>query len=222
MSKVHRKQIQPKILVVDDEPDITASFQSFFGKRGFLVNTAASGKDALDIIKTSKPDLVFLDLTLPEMSGKEILEALRKFDKKTKVIIVTGHTLESEKEDKEFQTLGISAYLNKPVILETLEDIVKSVLGNKFNSKDLDRYKLIRTTEDSVEKPPIRSVIHQLKNLLGNMRNQCEVFLLNKKDGIYNDKSEKELGKMSEEIIEEVIKTVDQTIEVFKEIKEEK
>lgn len=127
MSKVHRKQIQPKILVVDDEPDITASFQSFFGKRGFLVNTAASGKDALDIIKTSKPDLVFLDLTLPEMSGKEILEALRKFDKKTKVIIVTGHTLESEKEDKEFQTLGISAYLNKPVILETLEDIVRSV-----------------------------------------------------------------------------------------------
>lgn len=94
--------------------------------------------------------------------------------------------------------------------------------GNKFNSKDLERYKLIRTTEASAEKPPIRSVIHQLKNLLGNMRNQCEVFLLNKKDGIYNDKSEKELGKMSEEIIEEVIKTVDQTIEVFKEIKEEK
>jgi len=81
MSKVHRKKIQPKILVVDDEPDITASFQSFFGRRGFLVNTAASGKDALDIIKTSRPDLVFLDLTLPEMHGKEVLKELREFDK---------------------------------------------------------------------------------------------------------------------------------------------
>lgn len=217
MPKVHRKQIQPKILVVDDEPDITASFQSFFGKRGFLVNTTASGKDALDIIKTSKPDVVFLDLTLSEMHGIEVLRQLRQYDKKTKVIVVTGHTLESEREDQEFQSLGITAYLNKPIILETLEGIVNSVLGNKFNPKDLEQYKLIRKTELS-----IGSVAHRLKNLLGNMRNQCEVFLLNKKDGIYNDKSEKELGKMSEEIIEEVIKTVDQTMEVFKEIKEEK
>lgn len=217
MSKVHRKKIQPKILVVDDEPDITASFQSFFGKRGFLVNTTASGKDALDIIKTSQPDLVFLDLTLSEMHGTEVLKELRQYDKKTKVIVVTGHTLESEREDQEFQSLGISAYLNKPIILEKLLEIVQSVLGNKFNPKDLEQYKLIRKIE-----PSIGAVAHQLKNLLGNMRNQCEIFLLNKKDGIYDDKSEKELEKMSDEIISEVIKTVDQTMEVFKEIKEEK
>jgi CheY-like chemotaxis protein len=215
MPKGHSKKIQPKILVVDDEPDITASFQSFFGKRGFLVNTTASGKDALDIIKTSKPDLVFLDLTLSEMHGAEVLRQLRQFDKKTKVIIVTGHTLESEREEQEFQALGITAYLNKPLILETLVGIVDSVLGNKFNPKDLEQYKLIRQTE-----PLTGSLVHKLKNLLGNMRNQCEVFLLNKKDGIYNDKSEKELEKMSDEIISEVIKTVDQTMEVFRETKE--
>ncbi len=215
MAKVHRKKIQPKILVVDDEPDITASFQSFFGKRGFLVNTTASGKDALDIIKTSQPDLVFLDLTLSEMHGTEVLKELRQYDKKTKVIVVTGHTLESEREDQEFQSLGISAYLNKPIILEKLLEIVQSVLGNKFNPRDLEQYKLIRKIE-----PSIGAVAHQLKNLLGNMRNQCEVFLLNKKDGIYDDKSEKELEKMSDEIISEVIKTVDQTMEVFKEVEE--
>ena len=217
MGKDHTRKAQPKILVVDDEPDITASFQSFFGKRGFLVNTTASGKDALNIIKISNPDLVFLDLTISEMQGIEVLKELRQNDKKTKVIVVTGHTLESEREDREFQSLGVSAYLNKPINLEKLLEIVESVLGNKFNAKDLEQYKLIRETE-----PSLASVAHRLRNLLGNMRNQCEVFLLNKKDGIYNDKSEKELEKMSEEIIEEVIKTVDQTMEVFKEIKEEK
>jgi CheY-like chemotaxis protein len=218
MPKVHRKKIQPKILVVDDEPDITASFQSFFGRRGFLVNTAASGQDALNIIKTSKPDLVFLDLTLPEMHGKEVLKELREFDKKTKVIIVTGHALESEDEDKEFQSLGISAYLNKPIVLEKLVEIVELILENKFSARDFEKYKLIRKAEP----PAISATAHRLKNLLGNMRNQCEVFLLNKRDGIFNDKPEKELGKMSEEIMQDVIKTVDQVMEVFEGIKEEK
>lgn len=217
MSKVPRKKVQPKILVVDDEPDITASFQSFFGRRGFLVNTTASGKDALNIIKTSRPDLVFLDLTLSEMHGTEVLKELRQYDKRTKVIVVTGHTLESEREDQEFQSLGISAYLNKPINLERLLEIVESILGNKFSPKDFEKFKLIRQTEQSLS-----SVAHRLKNLLGNMRNQCEVFLLNKRDGIFNGKPEKEMEKMSDEIIEDVIKTVDQVMEVFEGIKEEK
>ena len=201
----------PRILVVDDEPDITATVQSYFGRRGFLVNTAASGKDALEIIKSSKPDLVFLDLTLPEMTGKEVLQKLREFDQKTKVIIITGHTLESEREDQEFRSLGIVAYLNKPLILEELARIAESVLGNKFSTKEAERYKFVRRAEPL----SVSEIAHRLKNLLGNMRNSCEVFLLNKKDGIYNDKSSEELEKMSEEIIRDVIKTVDQAMEVF-------
>jgi DNA-binding response OmpR family regulator len=217
MRKVRAKKFQPKILVVDDEPDITASFQSFFGKRGFLVNTAASGKDALNIIKTSKPDLVFLDLTLPEINGKEVLKELRGFDKKTKVIIITGHALESEAEDEEFQSLGISAYLNKPINLERLLEIVESIFQGKFSPKDFEQYKLVRQADPA----PLSTVRHQLKNLLGNMRNQCEVFLLNKRDGVFDDKSEKDLEKMSDEIIEDTIKTVDQVVQVLEDIKKE-
>lgn len=201
----------PKILVVDDEPDITASFRSYFCRRGFLVSTTASGRDALEMIKTSKPDLVFLDLTLPELTGKEVLKELRKDDKKTKVIIVTGHTLESEKENKEFQSLGISAYLNKPIVLKELAGVVKSVLDDKFPVKDLDKLNLMR----KIESPLTSEKRHRLKNLLGNLRNQCEVFLLNKKDGIYNDKSQEDLEEMSEEIIRDVIKAVDRTMEVL-------
>lgn len=218
MGKVRAKKVLPKILVIDDEPDITASFQSFFGKRGFLVNTASSGKDALEIIRTSKPDLVFLDLTLPEINGKEVLKELRSFDKKTKVIIITGHALESEAEDEEFQSLGISAYLNKPIVLDRLLEIVESIFQGKFSPKDYEKYKLVREAEP----PSLSAIAHRLKNLLGNMRNQCEVFLLNKRDGILSDKPDKDLEKMSDEIIEDVIKTVDQVMAVFKGIKEEK
>ena len=198
----------PKILIVDDEPDIIFSFRSFFGRRGFLVNTTASGKDALQLIKTSKPDLVLLDLTLPEMTGKEVLLRLREYDKKTKVIIVTGHMLKSEEENKEFQSLGITAYLNKPINLKELENIVGLIFKNKFSIKDAEKYALVRKRSSSSSR-----TTHRLKNLLGNIRNQCEVFLLNKKDGIYKDKSDKELEEMSSKIIQDVIKTVDEAIE---------
>ena len=104
-----------------------------------------------------------------------------------------------------------------PINLEKLLEIVESILGNKFSPEDFEKFKLIRQTEQ-----PLSSVAHRLKNLLGNMRNQCEVFLLNKRDGIFNGKPEKELEKMSDEVIEDVIKTVDQVMEVFEGVKEEK
>ena len=217
MVKIPVQKVQPKILVVDDEPAITDAFQSYFAKRGFLVTTTSNGKVALDIVKNFRPDLVFLDLTGPELTGKEVLKQLRAFDKATKVIVVTGHTLESEKEDKEFQSLGISAYLNKPIALDKLAAIVESVLKNKFSAGDFDKYKLVKKTEVSAS-----LVTHRLKNLLGNMRNQCEVFLLNKKDGLFNNTPQEELDSMSEEIMRDIIKTVDQVMKVFEEFKEKK
>lgn len=204
-----------KILVVDDEPDITSSFQSFFGRRGFSVSTTASGKDALEIITTLNPDLVFLDLTLPEISGKTVLRRLREFDKKTKVIIVTGHALESQLEDQEFQSLGVSAYLNKPLKLEELEGIAAAVLKNECSIKDTEKYKLIKP-DPSLS---TSEIVHRLKNILGNMRSTCEVFLLNKRDGIYDDKTDGELNGMSEEIIRDVVQTVDRVMVVIKDIK---
>lgn len=175
------------------------------------MNTTASGEDAVEIIQTSKPDLVFLDLALPEMSGKEILRKLREHDKKTKVVILTGHTLESEDEDKEFKSLGISAYINKPVVLDQLDAIVNSVLGDKFSAKDFEKFKLVR----KIEPVPASSMRHRLKNLIGNIRSQCEVFLLNKRDGIYADKSQEELEQMSDKIMQDVIETVDQITKVL-------
>lgn len=204
----------PKILIVDDEADIAASFQSFLGKRGFLVNTTASGKDALDMIKVSKPDLVFLDLALHELNGREVLKKLREHDKKTKVVIITGHTFHSEKEKKKFLSSGADAYLNKPVSLEDLEKIVHSLLGGHAQPRIVKTNNLAERSDKTSA-----SIVHSLSNLLGIIRNKCENFTLSMEENIYKDKTDKELLEMSVGIMGDVINTVDKAMDVVDKIK---
>ncbi len=168
---IKNNKCKAKILIVDDEPDVLASYQEFFSSRGYLVKTTASGKDALVLINTLKPDLVFLDLTLMEMDGKEVLKELRKRDKELKVVIITGDILDSGKEMKEFYSLGISTYINKPVVLADLEQAIKSVPGRELSLESVNSKSFVKRSER-----PISSIIHKLINLLGNMRNECEVF----------------------------------------------
>src|SRR5690554_2330709 len=65
------------ILVVEDEPDIQELIVYHLAKEGFKTLCAASGKEALQIIRQQKPDLVLLDLMLPEVSGMEVLKTVR-------------------------------------------------------------------------------------------------------------------------------------------------
>ena len=96
-------------------------------------------------------------------------------------------------------------------------EIVGSIFKNKFSARDFDKYKLVKQIDT-----PAHFDTHRLKNLLGNMRNQCEVFLLNRKDGIFNATPQKDLDKISEEIMQDVINTVDQVMKVLEDFKKEK
>jgi two-component system response regulator (stage 0 sporulation protein F) len=114
----------PKLLIVDDESDIREFAKSFFKKRGIEVLTASGGREALDLITKNKPQLVLLDVRMEQMTGIEVLRELRKTDKQTKVIMVTG--VEEEGVIKEANALGVISYVHKPLILEELEKIVLS------------------------------------------------------------------------------------------------
>jgi DNA-binding response OmpR family regulator len=210
-----------KILVVDDEPDVTSYCQSYFGKRGYLVNTTASGNDALVMIKTLKPDLVILDRKIADMSGDDVLRAVREFDQETKIIILTGYSLNSEKEEEEFYRLGISAYVEKPVVLHKLEKVVESIVGKSSDVKIDETKKIFQPEPDLAEDASDVELpsAHKMKNVLGNMRGECEIFLLNKNSGLYGDKSREELEEMSDRIISDTIETLDLAIEVFKKVK---
>src|SRR5207302_8824550 len=81
-----------RILVVDDEPDITALVAYHLAKVGYRVTTAASGRDALAAAREERPDLVVLDLMLPGVSGYDVLAELRRREetKDIGVILLTA------------------------------------------------------------------------------------------------------------------------------------
>jgi DNA-binding response OmpR family regulator len=116
-----------KLLIVDDEIDIREFAKSFFKKRGIEVITASGGNQALALIEKESPDLVLLDVRMEEMTGVEVLRALRKADNSTKVIMVSG--VEDEEVIKEANELGVVGYIHKPLVLEELEKIVLAQLN---------------------------------------------------------------------------------------------
>ena len=116
-----------KLLIVDDEVDITEFAKRFFTRRGVDVLTASGGNQALQIIEQDKPDLVLLDVQMEEMTGVELLKRLRESNNETKVIMVSG--TEDEETISEAKKYGARDYIHKPLILEELEKIVMTELG---------------------------------------------------------------------------------------------
>ena len=102
------------VLVVDDEPEIVGLVAYHLAKAGYRVSTAASGGEAVAIATAEQPDLVVLDLTLPGMSGFEVLERLRA-DERTAGTAVLMLTARGEEEDRiRGLTLGADDYITKP------------------------------------------------------------------------------------------------------------
>jgi len=206
-----------KLLVVEDEPDVCTTTQAYFGKRGFLVSTTGSGLEALSMINASNPDIVLLDIALKDLSGLDVLRRLREYDKNTKVIIVTGQMYPDEQIQEVFK-LGVSGYEHKPIILEEIERLVNQVVGRKPPPAVV----IAKKKKEVFERIPKNSIVHKLTNFLGIIRNKCENFTLNIEEGIYKDKSAEELVKMSVSIMKDIEDTVDRSMEVVEQIKENK
>jgi len=204
----------PKILVVDDEPDVCKFVQSYFGRRDMDVSTTPSGTEALTMIREIKPDIILLDNLLEDITGIEVLQSLREFDKEVKVVLVTGCEF-SEQKEKEIRDIGITEYLHKPLVLEDLADVIYSILKNQ----PIRKIKKREQSPDNKKRDSKGSIGHKLSNLLGIIRNKCENFTWNLEDGIYEDKTDKDLVNMSSDVMKEVIQAVDRATEVIDEIK---
>jgi len=108
-----------KILVVDDEQEITQILENFFLRKNYTVFIANNGEQALEVIKNERPHLVFLDVRMPVMDGLTVLRNIRLVDKSIKVIMVTA--LEDQKIMQEAKALGVVDYVSKPFKLDYLE-----------------------------------------------------------------------------------------------------
>lgn len=201
----------PKILLVEDEPDACSAIQSYLGRRGYMVSTTSSGQEALSMVQISKPDIVLLDFKLHDMNGKDVLSQLRASDQKTKVIVMTGELLKDE-DIQKVQSLGISAYLQKPVLLGPLEKIVSEILGSEFLPQIVIQQQPAKVHGSCLEK----SFIHEISNLLGIIRNRCENFILDINEGVYKNKTDKEVIHVAMESMDVVIKTVDRATDLVR------
>lgn len=118
-----------KVLVVDDEPNIVLSLEFLMQQAGFEVVTAADGESALERISDSAPDLLLLDISLPGISGFDVLEQLRSdpHHQRLPIIMLTAHGREVERE--KGLALGADDYVTKPFSTQALVDKVKALLA---------------------------------------------------------------------------------------------
>lgn len=115
-----------KILVVDDEASVVEVVRLYLERDGYQVAVAHDGATALNQVDTFEPDLIVLDVMLPEIDGLEILRRLRKQEKEVAIILLTARTQET---DRIFGLeLGADDYVTKPFSPAELVARVKAVL----------------------------------------------------------------------------------------------
>ena len=114
------------ILVVDDEPLVRDLLIRFLGMRGFRVSGAASGQEALELVDSLKPDLLLLDLAMPEMMGVDVIRALQARAYPGGIVVLTGS--QNQEDLQETWELGVQEVLFKPVDLDRLLTAVQVVL----------------------------------------------------------------------------------------------
>mgnify|MGYP001613541831 FL=1 len=116
-----------KVLVVDDDPVVTRLVGELLKVQGFTVETAKDGIDAMIMVKKEKPDLIVLDIMMPELNGYEVLRAL-KFSDEYKSIPVILLTARGQELDKRIgQMMGID-YLQKPLNREILLEKIQKAM----------------------------------------------------------------------------------------------
>jgi two-component system nitrogen regulation response regulator GlnG len=117
----------PLLLVVDDEPAILVAFRRAFRNTGLEVVTAESASDGLAVFDESRPDVVVLDVQLPDQGGLEVFRRVRSIDARTPVIFITGKT--TTDTAIEAMKLGAYDYLFKPLELGPLRQTIDRALA---------------------------------------------------------------------------------------------
>lgn len=124
-----------KVLVVDDSPLFAQALKKLVSFRFTSVETALSGEDAIKKMVSFKPEIMLLDITMPNMDGRECLEKVLKINKQLMVIMISG--IQKEDVRKQCLNAGAKLFINKEqirlndslnnVLLNSLDDLVKEL-----------------------------------------------------------------------------------------------
>ena len=126
--------IREKILVIEDEKSIARFISTILTANGYEAMRAASGAEAMSMISSHCPDLVILDLGLPDMDGLDILRQLRSWST-LPVVVVSARSHEQDKVSA--LDLGADDYLTKPFHLDELAARIRSLTLRRFTQSDV-------------------------------------------------------------------------------------
>jgi len=151
------------ILFVDDDPVILRSAWRSLTPEGYTVEGVLNGKEAMSRMEQMNYDLVFIDLTMPEMDGISLIRWIRQFRPAIGIVVISDHLL--QETIKEAHRLGISCHMTMPFTPEVLKDITK---------KTIERLKVYARENEPEEDFPapmlaeLDKVIHQYRKGAGS------------------------------------------------------
>jgi DNA-binding response OmpR family regulator len=124
-----------RVLVVDDDRDLCDLIADFLAEEGYVVSRAYLGRSAIDSARSGAPDLVLLDLLLPDVPGIDVGHALRRGDrtKDVPIVIISGDRAALARSKKE---IDADSYIEKPFSLAAVQDAVRAALGQHNGAPD--------------------------------------------------------------------------------------
>ncbi|MAN79295.1 MAG: two-component system response regulator [Rhodospirillaceae bacterium] len=119
-----------RVLLAEDEPNIVESLTFILERSGFEVATTTNGRQALEVAQSNTPDILILDVMLPELDGYEVLRRLRA-DARTKTLPVLMVTAKGQREDRETaMKCGADMFITKPFVnSELIAAVEKLAVG---------------------------------------------------------------------------------------------
>ena len=157
------------VLIVDDERTLARAIKAFLTESGYEAEVAGDAEQALRLLETMRPDVVFTDVRLPGMNGIDLLRKIREFDAAIPVIIMTAHgTIEGAVEAVK---LGAFDYLKTPVDLEELRLLADRARETSQLKQELSYYRRRDAGRDASlagvigESPAIQAVLEQARQI---------------------------------------------------------
>jgi signal transduction histidine kinase len=166
----------PDILVVDDEAPIRMLWQRFLTRWGYVHTLAENGQEALDLLRATPYQLVVTDLTMPVMSGQELIRILRREQPEVEIVVTTGHgTIEVA---VELMKAGVFDFITKPISFNHAELIIKKCLDQVRSRRENERLRQVNRDLEALNRVKEKFIAitnHELRTPVSVLSNVIEI-----------------------------------------------
>ena len=191
-----------KILIVDDDSNITKSLQVILQKEGFITQVVSSGEKAIEEVKKDSPDLILLDLVMPGLGGIEALKCIKTFEQEAIIVIITGHP--SFESAAEAIRCGAYDYIIKPYDIDEVLFTVKRAIEKKELQRSIEKMKKAALVGYMGE-----AMSHEIFNPLSVVSGSIQLLISRIKKG------KKPTLKEYKEVFENITKNVERCVEII-------